>query len=92
MNIVGVVLSAMCLLTALIELKLRADLSGRRMGAFLAAAAWTTMATVAWDQTQKCYSLEQKNRHLESHQHEAKTNQPKQETADQSRGPIHSQQ
>lgn len=84
MNIIGVVLSAMCLLTALVELRIRADLGGRRMGAFLAAAAWTTLATVAWDQTQRAYSLEQKNLQLER-QYETEARQPKQEAADQSR-------
>lgn len=50
MNTIGVVLSAGCLGVALIELRLRADVAGRRMAAFLATAAWLTMALIAWDQ------------------------------------------
>lgn len=50
MNTIGVVLSAGCLGVALVELRIRADVAGRRMAAFLATAAWLTMALIAWDQ------------------------------------------
>lgn len=49
MNTVGVVLSASALLVALVELRLRADLPGRRMCAMLVTCSWLTMSGVAWD-------------------------------------------
>lgn len=57
MNTIGVILSACCLLVSLIELRLRADLAGRRMAAMLAAAAWATMSFVALDQNRQCAAM-----------------------------------
>lgn len=60
MNTIGVILSASCLLVSLIELRLRADLAGRRMAAMLAAAAWATMGFVALDQNRQCSAMQQR--------------------------------
>lgn len=58
MNTVGVLLSASCLAAALIELRIRSDWAGRRMGAILAAVAWATMGCVALDQSRMCATLQ----------------------------------
>ncbi len=60
MNTIGVVLSASCLLVSLIELRMRADLAGRRMAAMLAAAAWATMGFVALDKNRQCSAMMQR--------------------------------
>lgn len=57
MNTLGVLLSASCLAAALIELRVRSDLSARRMGSVLASAAWATMSFVALDQSRQCQAL-----------------------------------
>jgi hypothetical protein len=57
MNTIGVVLSATALLVALVELRLRADLAGRRMCAILVTCSWLTMAGVAWDYHRQCRVL-----------------------------------
>ncbi len=57
MNTFGVILSFCCLCVALIELRLRSDLAGRRMGAMLATAAWATMGCVALDQARRCSAM-----------------------------------
>ena len=58
MTTLAVILSISCLLTALVELRLRADLAGRRMAAVLATAAWATMGFVALDEARKCDALQ----------------------------------
>lgn len=57
MNTVGVILSASALLVALVELRLRADLAGRRMCAMLVTCSWLTMSGVAWDCHRQCQDL-----------------------------------
>lgn len=57
MNTVGVILSATALLVALVELRLRSDLAGRRMCALLVTCSWLTMAGVAWDCHRQCQVL-----------------------------------
>lgn len=57
MNTIGVVLSFSAMAVALIELRMRSDLAGRRIGALLALCAWLSMACVAWDCHQQCRVL-----------------------------------
>ena len=60
MNTLGVILSTVCLFVSLLELRVRSDLAGRRMGAVLALAAWLTMGSVALDEARKCQAMSQK--------------------------------
>lgn len=63
MNTIGVILSACCLLIALVEVFLRSEMGGRRIASMLASAAWAHRGIVGLDQTRLTELMEDHLRH-----------------------------
>lgn len=63
MNTIGVILSASCLLVAIVEVCWRSEMGGRRIASMLASAAWAHRGIVGLDQTRMTELMEEHLRH-----------------------------
>ena len=60
-DVLGIVLSVLCLVVALAELQMRSDAAGKRLAGMSFTVAWLAMANVAYSQHRQCDNLRQRS-------------------------------